>query len=231
MSERASSAVPWDPRWLSRLSHDLRNELVPLRTATDLLRRGRLDADGEREMIGMIDRQTRRLVRMLDDLSEYGRALHAAPPATTDRADLMLVIDNAIGQIDAAVNAAGHTLQLELPTDSLDVRGDAARLTRLLTRLLDNAARFTPPGGRLALRVVQQPDQVRLEVADSGRGVAEDRREAIFGVPLESGDADGLGLSLALARCCARDYGGDLRVGNDPTLGGALFVLTLPRAA
>ncbi|MCK7593265.1 sensor histidine kinase [Pseudomarimonas salicorniae] len=222
--------TPWDPRWLSRLSHDLRNELVPLRTATDLLGRGRLDPEGQREMVGMIDRQTRRLVRMLEDLSEYGHALAHHTSPRRERHELALIIDNALGQVEGAARAAGHDLAAELPDDPLEVDGDANRLTTLLRRLLDNALRFTPAGGRIRLRLRREGDQAVLTVADSGPGIPEPEREAAFGPPLEQRDATGLGLSLTLARRCAEDHGGSLRAEQDPDLGGAALILTLPLA-
>lgn len=230
MPEASPARLYWDPLWLARLSHDLRNELVPLRTATDLLRCGRLDADSEREMIGMIDRQTRRLVRMLDDLAEYGRALSAPTPVASGTVDLAVLVEDALTRVDEGLRAAGHTMQLELPPEAIEVRGDATRLTQLLTRLLDNAVRFTPPAGDIAVRVSCQASAIMIEVADSGRGIAPELRESVFRPPLERGEADGLGLSLALARRCAQDCGGELEAGQDPRLGGALFRLTLRRA-
>ncbi len=222
--------MPWDPLWLAQLSHDLRNELVPLRMATDLLRRGRLDADSERKMIATIDRQTERLIQMLDDVAEYGRALSALAPAVAGMVELALMVDCALGQVDTKLRAAGHRLQVTLPAELVEVRGDATLLSRLLARLLDNAVRFTPPGGDIGLRASRQTTCILIEVADSGCGIAPEQRQKIFGLPLGQGDADGLGLSLALARHCAQECGGDLQVTQDEQLGGALFLLTLPMA-
>jgi signal transduction histidine kinase len=215
--------VPWEPRWLGRLSHDLRNELVPLRTATDLLSTGRLDGDGQREMLAMIERQTRRLVRMLDDVSEYGRLL--APPAVkrVEVVDLALVVDNAVGEAGARLQAAGLRLDLQLPAALPAVRGDVRRYTQLLQRVLDNAIRFSPPAGGIRLTVESAPGELRLTVIDSGPGFAPGLREAVFEPPLEQRNAEGLGLSLLLARACARDYGGELRVADaDEGTGGCL---------
>lgn len=226
----ADSPAPWEPRWLGRLSHDLRNELVPLRTATDLLALGRLEPDRQREMVAMIERQTRRLVRMLDDVSEYGRLLSGATAPASEPVDLALVVDNAVGAIDARLRGAGHTLDLRLSDAPAQVRGDARRLTQLLQRLLDNAIRFTPQGGRLTLTLSVSQDQASLDVADSGPGIAEERFESIFSPPLEQRESDGLGISLMLARAWARDHGGELVALPASADGGARFRLRLPLA-
>lgn len=227
MTEHAVWA-PWDPRWLGRLSHDLRNELVPLRTATDLLSTGRLDADSQREMLLMIDRQTRRLVRMLDDVSEYGRLL--SPPAVkrVEVVDLGLVIDNAAGAVEARLQESGLRLELALPEDIPAVRGDNQRYTQLLQRLLDNAARFSPAGSGIRVSLVAVPNALQLSVIDSGPGIPPADHELIFAPLREQRSAEGLGLSLLLARACARDYGGDLRVGAAESGQGACMVWQVP---
>ena len=222
--------APWEPRWLGRLSHDLRNELVPLRTATDLLSTGRLDADSQREMLAMIDRQTRRLVRMLDDVSEYGRLLSPPPVKRVEVVDLALVIDNAVGAAETRLQASGLRLDLELPADLPAVRGDAQRYTQLLQRLLDNAARFSPAGGCIRIRVDAAPSALRLSVIDSGPGIPAAEQEAVFAPLREQRSAEGLGLSLLLARACARDFGGDLQAGPGHGGTGACLVWQVPLA-
>lgn len=230
MTEHAVWA-PWEPRWLGRLSHDLRNELVPLRTATDLLSTGRLDGDSQREMLAMIDRQIRRLVRMLDDVSEYGRLL--SPPAVkrVEVVDLGLVIDNAVGAAESRLQASGLRLDLQLPATLPAVRGEARRYTQLLQRVLDNAIRFSPPGGSIRLTVDTTTEGLGLRVIDSGPGIATGLREAVFEPPLEQRNAEGLGLSLLLARACARDYGGDLAVADGDDGKGACLCWRIPLAS
>lgn len=229
MTEHAVWA-PWEPRWLGRLSHDLRNELVPLRTATDLLSTGRLDADSQREMLAMIDRQTRRLVRMLDDVSEYGRVLAPAAVKRVEVVDLGLVIDNAAGAAEARLQASGLGLELALPEHIPAVRGDNQRYVQLLQRLFDNAARFSPAGGSIRLTLETIPHALQLSVIDAGPGIPSADHEAIFAPLREQRSAEGLGLSLLLARACARDYGGDLRVGAAGEGSGACLVWQVPLA-
>lgn len=219
--------APWTPRWLGRLSHDLRNELVPLRTATDLLSRGRLDAEGQREMLAMIDRQTRRLVRMLDDVSEYGRLLAGNASRGNEPVFMALALDDALAEVEARRANAGQRIVQALPDDPVCVRGDSRRLTSLLQRLLDNALRFSPPGEAVEVMLHVEDGHAVLRVRDRGPGIDPAQLEEIFAPPMEHRSSEGLGLSLLLARGWARLHDGDLAV--VPGEGkGACLVLRLP---
>ena len=135
--------------WLSQLSHDLRNQLSPVRTATQLLQIGRLEPERQAEMLEMIERQVQRMVGMLDDVAEYGR-LGARPP-TPEHLHLDYLIDSALGECGQRLRAAGHRFELQLPDARLPITGDRGRLVHMFLRLLDNAIRFTPDGGRIVV--------------------------------------------------------------------------------
>ena len=214
--------------WLSKLSHDLRNQLSPVRTATQLLQTGRLDAERQAEMLDMIERQVQRMVRMLDDVAEYGR-LDAHTPK---REPLFLdyVIDSALGECGQRLRGAGHAFELHLPDRRLPIVGERGRLVQMFLRLLDNAIRFTPANGTIVVTVEAQDGFAVTTLRDSGAGIEAERLQRIFGLPEGSRASEGVGISLLLARACAREHGGSLEARSAGPGQGSEFVVKLPLA-
>lgn len=217
--------------WFGKLSHDLRNQLAPVRTASQLLLSGRLEPSRQGEMLETIDRQVQRMARMLDDLAEFGR-LHTGPhPSRRDPVDMAVVIDSALRQCAARLQHCGLDLEKSVPDRPLMVGGDQSRLIQTLVRVLDNALRLTPAPGQIALSVTVDGDQVELRVRDTGPGIAPGLHDAIFALPDGPRAADGLGISLLLARACAQQHGGTLTVHSEGEAQGSTFVLRLPLSA
>ena len=217
--------------WFGKLGHDLRNQLAPMRTASQLLRSGRLDPSRQDEMLETIDRQIQRMVRMLDDLSEFGRLQTGALSLRRNPTDLAVVIDSALRQCAGRLQASGLTLERLVPDRPLMVEGDQQRLIQTLVRLLDNAVRSTTPPGLIALSVNVTDDWVDIALRDSGHGIAPDKLDAIFSLPEGPRAADGLGISLLLARACAQQHGGELTVHSEGEANGSTFALRLPLSA
>lgn len=212
--------------WLSRLSHDLRNQLSPVRTATQLLQSGRLDAGRQAEMLDLIERQVQRMARMLDDVAEYARA--ADTDGRREPLDLGYLLDSAAADCGPKLRAAGHALELDLPETRLSLLGERRRLVQMFVRLIDNAIRFTPPGGRIALQARAHEGIAEVSVRDAGAGIEASRLEDIFRLPEGSRPAEGLGISLLLARACAQAHGGTLEARSAGLGQGAEFVVRLP---
>lgn len=224
-------APPHLMNWLGKLGHDLRNQLAPMRTASQLLLSGRLEPSRQGEMLETIERQIQRMVRMLDDLTEFGRLQSGAQALRRNPTDLAVVIDSALRQCAVRLQDSGLLLERNVPDRPLMVEGDQQRLIQTLARLLDNALRMTSSPGQIVLSVSVSGDQVDITVRDSGRGIAADRLDAIFTLPDGPRAADGLGISLLLARACAQQHGGDLTVHSDGDAQGSTFVLRLPLSA
>lgn len=212
--------------WLAKLSHDLRNQLSPMRTATQLLQSGRLDPGRQAEMLDLIERQVLRMARMLDDVSEYGRLADAHP--RREMLDLGYVLDSAVGDCGPKLRASGHLLEPELPATRMPLLGERRRLVQMFVRLIDNAIRFSQPGSRIALRVSAQDGMAEVAVHDEGSGIEPARLEDIFHLPEAPRSAEGLGISLLLARATAEAHGGDLEARSDGPGRGAEFVVRLP---
>ena len=230
MIEREAVTDAIDP-WLSKLSHDLRNQLAPMRTATQMLQLGGVDAVRQREMLDLIERQILRMARMLEDVSELGRARDAHAEPIRERLDLAMLVDTALGECGRHIAAASQQLDYDVPERRLPLLGDRQRLSRSILRLLDNAQRFTPAGGRIAIRIETEAGWASLSISDSGAGIEPERLEEIFELPSTRRESTGLGLSLHLARACAHAHGGTLAASSGGTGRGSRFVLRLPLAA
>ncbi len=168
--------------FIATLAHELRNPLAPLRNAVYLLRaRGGSDAATTR-LHEMMDRQLAHLVRLVDDLLELSRISQGTLEL---RVALVPVADFVAAAREAAeplLRERRHALAVALPQPPLWVAGDAVRLAQVVSNLLNNAARYTEPGGRVRIEVEAQGAQAVLRVSDNGRGFTPEDRERIFGL-------------------------------------------------
>ena len=193
---------PADPAWLDRLAHDLRGPLAPLQTASYLLQREDLEPERRQELLTMLERQTRRLARMLDELDDWSRAGRSRLLGEREECELALLLDYALvgsGIRDAKVEDDGNAAPL---------MGDQQRLTQLLRTLLD----FAVARGGIA-RIALHGDGARLHLDVVARQVATaDDAAALLAAPQREPYDDGLGLRLLLAREIARAHGGELEI-------------------
>ena len=220
-------------RFLAVLSHELRNPLAPLRTGLWLLKMKNADA-AVTETHDMMERQIAQMARLIDDLLDVSRIdrgkLELRPEVIALDAVLRTAVDTARPNIDAQ----GHELVVRAPSEPLHVEGDLVRLAQVVSNLLNNAAKFTPPNGRVELKVEREDDKALIRVADNGVGIAPDRLEEVFEmfVQLDSSkpQAGGLGLGLTLARSIVRRHGGEIVARSDGPGKGAEFIVRLPLA-
>jgi signal transduction histidine kinase len=221
-----------DPQalWLSQMAHDLRNQLAPMRTATQMMQLGKLDAARQREMLDLLERQIQRLVGMLDDLAEFGKQRAGLLPER-ERHDLGILIDTALGECGRRIVAAGQRFEQRMPEQRMPLLAERQPLVQLFIRLLDNASRFTPEGGLIELDVTLDGGQAEVRVRDSGAGIEADRLESIFELPFRGRSGGGLGISLVLARACAQRHGGTLVARSEGPGRGSEFVLRIPLVA
>ena len=220
--------------FLATLAHELRNPLGPIRTALALL--CKLDPvvpamqDNARRTIG---RHTDHLVRLVDDLLDVSRISQGKISLQWESVSLASVIRSALETSSHSVEARGHALDVSLPQEELWVCGDAVRLSQIVANLLLNAAKFTAPGGRIAIGAARDGDNVRIRLADNGIGIAATSIDSIFGLFAQSGHSpdrvqDGLGIGLSLVRTLVELHGGQVSV-SSPGVGlGSTFEVHLP---
>src|SRR5688500_5874774 len=222
-------------RFLAVLSHELRNPLAPLRTGLALLRmRAQGDAAAV-ETYDMMERQLVQLSRLIDDLLDVSRIDRGKMELRTQRLQIDAVLRTAIDTAKPNIDAQGHQLDARYSREPLHVEGDLVRLAQVVSNLLNNAAKFTPPKGRIELSAQAKNGTLLVRVADNGIGIAPDRLPEVFDmfVQLEPGGAaaGGLGLGLTLARAIVRRHGGDIEVRSPGRGKGAEAIVRLPLAA
>jgi two-component system sensor histidine kinase GlrK len=232
LRQRLAELEAQKSRFLRHLSHDLKTPLAALREGTELLNdqvAGPL-APPQRQVVGILRDNSVKLQRMIEELLDFQRALHAA--AGLDAAPLQL--EELLGQSVQAhrLAAQGKGQRIELSCPPLTLHADAAKLRSIVDNLVGNAVKYTPPNGLVTVLAREQGAHVVIDVLDSGPGVPAEECEAIFdaffrGRASASGRAEGSGLGLAIAREFAQAHGGRIEVVARGA--GGHFRVTLPR--
>jgi signal transduction histidine kinase/CheY-like chemotaxis protein len=218
--------------FLALLSHELRNPMAPMRNVLGLLRMNPTREEIT-ELTPIMERQLGQLARLVDDLLDVSRIDSGKLELNRERIALDAVVKGAIETSKPNIEAKSHHFVANLPPEAVYVDGDAVRLTQLLSNLLNNAAKFTPRGGRIEVALHRGHQQAVVQVSDNGIGMPAADLPRIFDifVQLHSGRspaAGGLGIGLALARSIAEMHGGRLEVRSEGPGTGSRFLLTLP---
>ena len=221
--------------FLAMLAHELRNPLAPIRTATHVMAKAPPGDPVHAQMRQTIERQTTQLSRIVDDLLDITRVTRGQMQMRQEPVDMAEVVRTAAETAAPGIEGSRHSLQIDIGP-GVHVRGDAQRLTQALANLLNNAARYTPPGGAIAVQARAEEGFAVVRVRDTGRGIEPHMLERIFGMfvqgrePLER-VGGGLGIGLALARRIAELHGGKLEVKSEGDGRGSEFTLCIPLAA
>jgi signal transduction histidine kinase/ActR/RegA family two-component response regulator len=223
-------------QFLAVMAHELRNPLAPLRTGLALLRLQHADAP-TRETHDMMERQIVQLTRLIDDLLDVSRIDRGKLEFRSERVSIDAVLRTAVDTAKPNVDAKGHLLTVRKPGQPLYVEGDAVRLSQVISNLLNNAAKFTPPNGRIELSAADEGGRVVLSVADNGIGIAPENLGEVFDMFVQldsshvaSSGGGGLGLGLTLARAIVERHGGTIEARSPGAGKGAQFVVRLPKA-
>jgi len=221
--------------FLAMLGHELRNPLAPIRNAIDLLQAiGNSEPDAVLAR-NIIDRQSAQLARLVDDLLDVSRITRGKISLRMDTVDAREILERAVEASRPFLDARGHHLDLDLPAQPVLLRGDLARLSQVMLNLLNNAAKYTPPGGRIHVTVIAAGGECVLRVRDDGVGIRADLMPRIFDlfVQGERGldrSEGGLGLGLALVRKLVDAHGGHVEAFSAGPGHGSEFVVHLPLA-
>jgi signal transduction histidine kinase/ActR/RegA family two-component response regulator len=219
--------------FLAMLGHELRNPLAPIVTALQLMARRNDGATLVERRI--IERQVAHLLRLVDDLLDVSRIAEGKIQLETERVDMKAVVASALEATNPLLQKRHQALELELPQEPLHVSGDAVRLAQVLGNLLTNAAKFTPPDGRIWLRLRRAGGEVEVVVEDSGAGIAPDLLPRVFDLfsqgeqPIDR-RGGGLGLGLAIVKTLVQLHGGSVSAHSDGLGRGSRFVVRLPGA-
>src|SRR5688572_10788474 len=165
--------------FLATLAHELRNPLAPIRTGIEVLRlRGNQEAGDT--VLPMMERQVQHLTRLLDDLLDVSRITRGKVALQVERIDLARAVQAAVETNRGIIERMRHELEVSVPPEPVWLDADPVRLAQVFSNLINNAAKYTPPGGRIALKATQVGGQAEVLVTDNGVGIAREHREAIF---------------------------------------------------
>jgi signal transduction histidine kinase len=219
--------------FLATLAHELRNPLAPVRNAVHLMRmdgvpRERLAWAGE-----LIERQVGLMSRLIDDLMDVSRINQGKIGLKPEPLSLHTLVEDAVEAVQPLIGEMRHSLSvLHAPQDT-HIVADRVRLSQVLLNLLNNAAKYMDPGGRIHMHALVEPDWVVLRVRDEGVGIPADRLDAIFELfsQVESAldrSRGGLGIGLSLARRIVELHGGTLTARSEGAGRGSEFEVRLP---
>jgi PAS domain S-box-containing protein len=225
--------------FLAMLAHELRNPLAPIRNAVQVLRKSDENQPTTRQhlrrLLPMIDRQVHHLVRLVDDLLEVSRISRGKIELRKEPVELASVIGHAVDTSLPLIQEAGHRLAMALPEEPMRLDADPVRLAQVFSNLLNNAARYTPPGGRIGVRAERRGHEVAVSVCDTGEGILADELPRVFDPFTQVSRSidrfqEGLGLGLALVRSLVELHGGRVEVHSEGLGQGSEFVVYLPLA-
>jgi PAS domain S-box-containing protein len=219
--------------FLALLSHELRNPLAPIITAAQLMQlRGDVATPREREVIL---RQAQHLVRLVDDLLDVSRVARGKVALAKKPLELSTVVAKAVEVTGPLLEQRRHSLYLSVPSKGLPIEADEVRLTQVINNLLTNAARYTPPGGRVEVTAAREGNEIVLRVRDTGIGIDPTLLSQIFEMFVQGArgpdrSEGGLGLGLSLVRTLTTLHGGTVSAHSDGPGRGSEFTVRLPAA-
>jgi CheY-like chemotaxis protein len=222
--------------FLAVLGHELRNPLAPLRNALALLGPDDPDPETVRWARDIMGRQVRLMVRLVDDLLDLSRIMQGKLDLRTERCDLAAVVADAVETARPVIDAKGHALSISLPAGPVSLDADPTRLAQALVNLLNNAAKYADPGGRIDLTAMRDGTEAVVVVRDSGVGIAPELLPHIFDLFTQeerslSRSQGGLGIGLTLVKSLVGMHGGSVSARSEGLGRGSEFVVRLPAPA
>jgi PAS domain S-box-containing protein len=220
-------------RFLAILSHELRNPLAPIRTAAHVLAQPQLAEDQSRSARQIIQRQVAHMAGLLDDLLDLARVTQGKLELKRAYVSLAEIVDAAVEAARPLIEARRHELVVDLPPAEVRLHADPLRLAQVLSNLLNNAAKYTDPGGRIRLCAQVLDAALRLAVEDNGIGLPLESRDRLFTMFGQADGAEGrseggLGIGLALVKGLVDLHGGHIEARSEGPGQGSTFVITLP---
>jgi signal transduction histidine kinase len=218
--------------FIAMLAHELRNPIMAFSGGARLLKKQRDPAQAE-EIRERMERQAFHLSRLIEDLTDISRIGQGKISLRPERIDLQTIVKSALETSQSQIDSAGHNLTLDLPEHTVWLHADQTRIAQVVSNLLNNAAKYTPPGGKITVTARADVDVVTIVVSDNGIGVPADMQSRIFEIftQVQAEDARpqaGLGIGLALVKQLVQLHGGSVTVASEGTGKGSAFAVQLP---
>jgi signal transduction histidine kinase len=226
-------AVRQRDEFVAMLAHELRNPLAPMRNAVYLQKGMQIDDPNFTRTRDIFDRQITHLSRLVDDLLDVARLERGKVLLQLKRVDLNEAVTAAVEACLPITQQSGHRVEVDMSPSPLPMQADAVRIEQILSNLINNAAKFTPAGGRIAIRTYRDKTDAVVTVHDTGIGIVPDRIDEMFN-PFTQGDqtlarsTGGLGIGLTIARRVASLHGGTLTATSAGPGLGATFRAQFP---
>jgi signal transduction histidine kinase/ActR/RegA family two-component response regulator len=236
LAERVEELAEGDRRkdeFLAMLAHELRNPLAPIAAAAEILG----DAESADASVirarEILDRQVQHMVKLIDDLLDVSRISRRKIQLELADVSLAGVVEHALEVSRVVIESRKHELEVALPAERIVLHADLTRLAQALANLLNNAAKFTEPGGRIQLEADFDGAQVSIRVRDDGIGIEPKVLSQIFDLFFQSASTPdrthgGLGIGLTLARTLVEMHGGELNARSEGSGHGSEFTMRLP---
>jgi PAS domain S-box-containing protein len=221
--------------FLATLAHELRNPLAPVLNSVKLLNASAATTLQKQFAIDVIDRQTKRMALLLDDLLDISRITRGQLNLRPTSVELQSVVQNAIEIVNPIFAEKHHKFSTVVPDAPLEFTADPLRITQVLANLLSNAAKYSDPGAYITLTVTSDEQIVRIAIKDTGIGLSADKLESIFAMfsqvdTISERSQNGLGIGLALVKGIVELHGGSIEARSDGLGCGSTFELVLPRS-
>jgi PAS domain S-box-containing protein len=221
--------------FLATLAHELRNPLAPLANALRLLELAGPDQDMQAQARGIMERQLGHMTRLIEDLLDVSRITRNRLRLQKEPMELASAVQTALEATRPLMEELGHEVSVTLPSAKVYLDADPVRLAQVFTNLLNNAAKFTPRGGRIWLTAQNQGDEVIVSVRDTGIGVPPEHLPHLFdmfsqAIPALDRSPGGLGIGLSLVRSLVELHGGHVEARSPGLNQGSEFIVHLPSA-
>jgi signal transduction histidine kinase len=219
--------------FLALIGHELRNPLASIRNAAKILWQEHASDRDRQWGREVIDRQVDHLARLVDDLLDVSRITSGKLQLRREPAEISSILAAAVEATQPLIEASGHELTVAVPHEPVRIFGDVMRLTQVLANLLNNAAKFTPRGGHIALSAESNGGYVFLRVKDDGIGIPLEDQERLFQMFYQSprpsvSEETGLGIGLTLVRQLVELHGGSVKAASTGAGQGSEFTVQLP---
>ncbi len=219
--------------FLAVLAHELRNPLAPMRNALELLKRSDTNPAINQRARATMERQLSHMVRLVDDLLDLSRINSDKLQLQKQPVVLSEVVSQAVETVRPLIAESRHELSIELPSEPLQLNADTVRLSQAFSNLLNNACKYTEPGGHISLTAVQSDGHVVVSVRDNGMGISTDLNPKLFEMFTQAEHTlqrqhGGLGIGLALVKRLVEMHEGEVSAGANPAGQGSEFLVRLP---
>lgn len=229
LNEELVAADRKKDEFLAMLAHELRNPLAPIANAIEaLIRKGTVDPAVARAR-GLIQEKVHHLLRLVDDLLDVSRISQGIIRLDIDTCEIGDVLAKAVTTSQPLLDRGNHRVSFRLGDAPVRLRGDTVRLVQVFSNLLNNAAKFTPPGGEISVSVSQSAGFMTVSVRDNGRGIAAEDLPRVFELFYQADKPHGtMGIGLSLVRSIVELHGGSVEARSEGIGKGSVFIVRLP---